>query len=226
MHVRSLFIPIVAALISSEAAAGSAGVHSRETGTSTARTVPLRSGLIIYGDPPGPRSGAIRIPKMKTPVTGLIIYGDPPGPIAGAVRLSGVKLKGHAKVSKVTWIARDGATLSTRLEGTADLADVDSLVAPAGDWTDIRITLATDLVLDGQVDGAPLHLELDMGTWDVALDQPVSSDGDLRVGLSLSLPEDLLDEARTSGGLDVFPGDDLHDAVVVMVEDATIGSAR
>lgn len=226
MHVRSLLFPAVVALFSSEATAGGGGAYSRESSASAAPTAPVRSSLIVYVDPPESLSGAGRAPKLKVPKSGLISYGDPPGPIAGAARLSGVKLKGHARVSKVTWIARDGATLSTRIDGMPDLTDIDSLIVPAGDWTDIRVSLATDLVLDGQVDGAPLHLELDMGTWDIALDQPVSSDGDLRVGLTLSLPEALLDEVRDSGGLDVYPGDDLHDAVVVMVEDATIGAAR
>lgn len=252
MHVKFPCLLAVAALASTDATAGTVAAASgpRAAGPSSygdaacvsapgmasalpsdshARTLPVRAGLIMYGDPPAFRLSGIAKPKPVHGRTvpfrsGLIMYGDPPA-FSSGIRPK-LNLAGHGRIHHVTWFAADGSSVSTCIPAGVDLFDVDALIAPAGDWTDIRVELSDDLVLEGDINGAELYLELDLGAWDVALDEPVHSDGQVAVGLELTLPEDLLGEALNGHGLFVTPGDEGYDAVATAVRDGMIGVTR
>ena len=235
MHVISFGVSLLlVAMTSSEATAGDVRAAGAGPGTSApvaaaagpvdASGVNVRDLAVGGGQRPHPGvSDSARTIQFRT---GLILFGDPPGPMASRGALGGGRMKVHAKVSAVSWVAPDGTMLSTRFPASVDLSAIDSLIAPEGDWTDVRLTFASDLVIEGSVEGSPLYLELDMHSMTIPLDEPVSSDGAARVGVTLTLPDALLDAAVASDGLDVIPGDAMYSAVLGMVQDAAMAAAR
>lgn len=241
MHVMSFGVSLLlVAMTSSEATAGdvrAAGVGpsaSAPVGASSGATlapgIEFR-GVDLVGDASagphsGPHSGADAASRTIQFRTGLILFGDPPGPMSSRGGLGSFKLKAHGKVSAVTWVGPHGESLSTRFPSSVDLSAISNLVAPAGDWTDVRLSFASDLEIEGAVNGLPLDLALAMGSWTIPLEEPVRSAGQTRVGLNLDLPEALVEELDASGGLDVAPGDALHDELRALIQDAAMAAAR
>lgn len=174
-----------------------------------ARVLP-KTGLIMVGNPPN---------KLTS---GLIMVGNPPGPKAHG-KLGALP---GGKARSVTWYAVDGEELTLPFPAGVDLEDVDALLAPAGEWSDVEITFEGELYLDGDVDGLPFGLSLDMDTWTLPLELPVSSDGTAEIVIDLEMPALLADEVLAADGLVVEPGDALHDELVEAFKAAAMARAR
>lgn len=205
----------------------------------------IQTGLIIWGNPPGKltqglynfgNAGLPNIHKKGLPSTGLIIWGNPPGKLTGTGLLGQLGTAGRAFGNKAhpgsgharsaTWTAMDGTSITLSFQRGLDLSEIDALVAPAGEWTDLTLNFDTELFLDGDIDGVPYGLSLDMGSWSIPLETPVSSDGTAEVIIDLELPELLAEAVLSNDGLVVEPGDELHDLLVSAMQDAALARTR
>lgn len=205
----------------------------------------IQTGLIIWGNPPGKltqmpviRGASVMPPihKKGLPSTGLIIWGNPPGKLTGTGLMGGLSGAGRGLGNKLTpgsgharsatWTAMDGTSITLNFKSGIDLADIDALVAPAGEWTDLTLNFDSELFLDGEIEGVPYGLSLDVGAWSIPLESPVSSDGTAEVVIDLALPELLVDAVLSHDGLVVEPGDELHDLLVGAVQDAALARTR
>lgn len=205
------------------------------------------TGLIMVGNPPSKltwRPGGVRPPLAGThgkglPPTGLIMVGNPPsklmGGLIGVGNFSG-RFKGgfgagpggsaSGRARSVTWIAQDGSSLTMSFPADVDLADVAALVAPEGEWVDVELSLSSALYLDGEADGVPYGLTLEVDTLTIPLETPISSDGTAAVQLTIELPDFFVDELLAADGLVVEPGDALHDELAEAVRSSAWASAR
>ena len=120
----------------------------------------------------------------------------------------------------------DGTELTLSFNSGIDLGDLDALVAPAGEWSDLTLSLDGALDLDGDVNGVPFGFTVDLETWSMPFETPLVSDGSAEVVLSLELSEELVGEVLAQDGLVVEPGDALHDEVVRTLLDNTLARAR
>ncbi len=196
-------------------------------------------GLIIWGDP-WEKFSSIRMPsgsfyrpnkgKGTLPKTGLIIWGDPWEKVkigtGFQTKLPSGRRPSSGRVSAVTWTALDGAELTLEMSSGIDLADIDALVAPAGEWVDLTLELDGPLYLDGEVGDLPYGLTLDVQSWTMPFEEPLSSDGSVEVVIDAELPSLLVDEVQAQEGLVVEPGDALHDSLAHALLDSAFARAR
>lgn len=166
-----------------------------------------------------------RSTRLLLALTLLVVSANSQGgivatdPLEFHIRIRGfqnVRLVG--KVSAIGWQGRDTSLSPRRLKSAAPLAGF-STRAPAGEWSEMVLLLDGPVTITAQTEtGARVNLRLQVDELVVPLAEPTGGE---TVALDLALPDWIA--AAAAGGLNIQPGDPLHERLVAALQDGALG---